>query len=175
MFEAPRNKLLMAMRWVSLLNGTIPVGGPRSWKVAKAVTRVGKALLMIELETLVTKAYRAISARIINFRELEKLRGSAGSGDGLYIHLSERASWKDSDECNILGIEVDVVFFDFMMTRVCSYEFSVYCRWLEMLLLMSCSFVDPPLTHQRDSARRRHLIELLLIQGESMSKLSHGE
>lgn len=56
MFAAPRNKLLTAIRWVSLLNGTIPVGGPRSGKVAKAVTRVGKALLIIELETLVTKA-----------------------------------------------------------------------------------------------------------------------
>jgi len=34
-------------------------------------------------------------------------------------------------------------------------------------------FVGPPLTHQRDSARRRHLIELLLVQRESMSELSH--
>ena len=32
-----------------------------------------------------------------------------------------------------------------------------------------------PLTHQRDSARRRHLIELLLIQREGMSELSHYE
>jgi hypothetical protein len=35
--------------------------------------------------------------------------------------------------------------------------------------------VDTPLTHQRDSARRRHLIELLLIQREGMSELSHDE
>jgi hypothetical protein len=33
--------------------------------------------------------------------------------------------------------------------------------------------VGMPLTHQRDSARRRHLIELLLIQREGMSELSH--
>jgi hypothetical protein len=90
MFEQPRNKLLTAMRWVNLPNGKIPVGGPRSWKVANAVIRVGKALLMIELETLVTKAYMLINARIITFREFEKLRGSAGSGDGLYKHLSDR-------------------------------------------------------------------------------------
>jgi hypothetical protein len=88
-FEAPRNKLLMAMRWVSLLNARMPVGGPRSWKVAKAVIKLGKALLMIELETLVTKAYRLISARIVIFREFEKLRGSAGSGDGLYQHCQK--------------------------------------------------------------------------------------
>lgn len=36
-------------------------------------------------------------------------------------------------------------------------------------------FVGPPRTHQRDSARRRHLIELLLVQRESMSELSHDE
>jgi hypothetical protein len=48
----------------------------------KAVTKLGKALLMIELETLVTKAYRLINAKIMTFLELEKLRGSAGSGDG---------------------------------------------------------------------------------------------
>ena len=47
MFETPRNKLLTAMRWVSLLNGRIPVGGPRSLKVANAVIKLGKALLMI--------------------------------------------------------------------------------------------------------------------------------
>jgi hypothetical protein len=33
--------------------------------------------------------------------------------------------------------------------------------------------VGPRLTHQRDSARRRHLIELLLIQRKGMSELSH--
>jgi hypothetical protein len=135
MFDAPRNKLLMAMRWVSLLNGTIPVGGPRSWKVAKAVTRLGRALLMIELDTLVT------NARIIIFREFEKLRGSAGSGDGLYRFWSGRAFWNYCDEYNILGIQVDVIFFDFVMACGCSYEFSVYCRWSEMLLLMACSLV----------------------------------
>ena len=81
--------MLMAMRWVSLLKAIMPVGGPRSWKVANAVTKVGKALLMIELETLVTKAYRLINARIMTFREFEKLRGSAGSGDGLYNYSSE--------------------------------------------------------------------------------------
>jgi hypothetical protein len=89
MFEQPRNKLLTAIRWVNLLNGRIPVGGPRSWKVANAVIKVGKALLMIELETLVTKAYILINARIMIFREFEKLRGSAGSGDGLHKHLSD--------------------------------------------------------------------------------------
>jgi hypothetical protein len=40
-------------------------------------------------------------------------------------------------EHNILRVQVDVILFDFMVTRVCSYEFSVCCRWLEMLLLMS--------------------------------------
>jgi hypothetical protein len=36
-------------------------------------------------------------------------------------------------------------------------------------------FLDIPLTHQRNGARRRHLIELLLVQREGMSELSHGE
>jgi hypothetical protein len=45
---------------------------------------------------------------------------------------------RNGDEYNVLRIQVNVIFFDFMVTRVCSYEFSVYCRWLEILLLMSC-------------------------------------
>jgi hypothetical protein len=126
MFDAPRNKLLTAMRWVSLLNARMPVGGPRSWKVANAVIKVGKALLMIELETLVTKAYRLINARIVIFREFEKLRGSAGSGDGLYQHC-QKGKMK-ARRSNVLGIQVDMILFDFMMTRACSYEFSVCCR-----------------------------------------------
>jgi len=56
MFEAPKNRLLTAMRCVNVLNGMIPVGGPRSCICMKAVTRVGKALLMIELDILVMKA-----------------------------------------------------------------------------------------------------------------------
>ena len=64
------------------MNGTRPVGGPRSEKTAHAVTRLGNALLMIALEMLVTAAYRAMSARMVSLRVMEKLRGSAGSADG---------------------------------------------------------------------------------------------
>lgn len=70
---------------------------------------------------------------------------------------------------NILWVQVDVVFFDFMMSCVRSDEFSVFFRWSETSIVV----IVPPLTHQRNSARRRHLVELLLIQREGMSELSH--
>lgn len=54
-FDAPSMRLLTAMRWVSELYGTRPVGGPCP-RCAKAVTRSGNALLITELDTLAVKA-----------------------------------------------------------------------------------------------------------------------
>ena len=82
MLDAPSIRLLTAINCVSLVKGMSPVGGPLWLKVAQAVTSSGNALLMMELDTLVVKAYSPMQSRMVIFRQKEKFRGSAGSGDG---------------------------------------------------------------------------------------------
>ena len=98
----------------------------------------------------------------------EKLSGSAGSGDGL--------AWS-GDEINgrgvthyLLGVQMDVVLFKLMMSSARPYEFSICLQRSEVSVMTS----RPPLTHQRDGARRRHLVELLLVERKGMSEFSHG-
>lgn len=55
-FEHPSIKLLTAISCVKSENASMPVGGPMGEKTAKAVTRVGNALLKIELEKLAVNA-----------------------------------------------------------------------------------------------------------------------
>lgn len=81
-FDAPSIRLLTEIRRVSSEKARIPEGTPVSENVANAVTRVTKALLMMEAETLVMKAYSPMHRRIASFRRKGKFNGSAGSADG---------------------------------------------------------------------------------------------
>lgn len=60
----------------------MPIGGPVGEYTANAVTRLGRALLKIELDTFALNAYPATRTSIVTFLVKEKFSGSAGSADG---------------------------------------------------------------------------------------------